>query len=219
MVNKAVTRFGPGHEPLVYPVTLVISLIIPFALGMLFYGEPFKVKEYPLSFIGRRMTPEGFVNTLAQIIFGLGMLVCMLVMLFWALHYLQQSNNPNRKWYGYLSLLTALGFLMMVFPCDGLHTRLVHVYGSAFVIGGHFFLLAIRLIALRKTAGLLISVALLVGFIAPVLNYAFFWLVKHPLHGLMQKPAFLSLILFETLACVISRYRGESPWITLRGKA
>ena len=85
----------------------------------------------------------------------------------------------------------------------------MHSIGSAFVVGGHFFLALIRIMAVHQHMKRWIVFILLSALIASVLFYAFLWIVKLPYHALFQKPAFAAIIYVELHGSSISRFQGE----------
>lgn len=187
-------------------VTILFSFI---TTAILLYPEKFQMGPFPFSYLGRRLTPSGLQNIYSRIVFDTGMFLCAYTMYLLARYYSRKQPVPDAHTYEFLSYLTAVGFLLMVVPCDVPEVRFMHSIGSAFVVGGHFFLALIRIMAVHQHMKRWIVFILLSALIASVLFYAFLWIVKLPYHALFQKPAFAAIIYVELHGSSISRFQGE----------
>lgn len=188
---------------------LVTILVSFFTTAILIYPEKFLLGAYPFSYLGRKITPLGLPNIYSRIVFDTGMLLCAYTMYLLARYYHRKHPVPDSAVYEFLSYISALGFLFMVVPCDPGRVRFLHSIGSGFVVGSHFFLAAIRVVAVHVHLRPWLTFILLATLILSVVLYAFLWFFKFPNHALSQKPAFFAIIYVELYGSHLSRFYGE----------
>ncbi len=190
---------------------LVIILIAFLATAVFLYPEKFLLGAYPFSYLGRTHSPHGLQNVSSRIVFNAGMLLCGYTMFLLARSYRHKQPVPESPVYEMLSYISAIGFFLMIVPCDLPRIRFLHAFGSGCVVGGHLFLALIRVVAVQTHLKPLVTFILLVSLLIPVLLYAFLWFFSYPAHPLFQKPAFLAMIGVELYGSRLSHAHGEYP--------
>ena len=81
------------------------------------YPEKFLLGTYPFSYLGRKITPLGLPNIYSRVVFDVGMFLCGYTMFMMARYYHRKHPVPDSSVYGFLSHISALGFILMVMPC------------------------------------------------------------------------------------------------------
>jgi hypothetical protein len=188
---------------------LVTILVSFFTTAILIYPEKFLLGAYPFSYLGRRTTPLGLPNIYSRIVFDTGMLLCAYTMFLLARYHHRKHPVPDSALYEFLSYISALGFLFMIVPCDPGRVRFLHSIGSGFVVGSHFFMATIRVVAVHVHLRSWLTFILLSTLILAVVLYAILWFFKFPNHALFQKPAFVAIIYVELYGSHLSRFLGE----------
>ena len=173
---------------------LLLSVSVTYSLAAVFYPERFTFTYHAFSHLGKIWTSSGFENIPSFIITGVGMLACAWVMFRMAGTHTRLKPVPNSRFYAVFSGISSLGFVMMVFPCDVPEIRFLHVLGSAFVFGGLYFLLVLRLVAIRVFLGIIFTLIIFLIFNAFVFTYFWKWFIKSPVNPLYQKLALIFLI-------------------------
>ncbi|MCD6333519.1 MAG: hypothetical protein J7L89_09630, partial [Bacteroidales bacterium] len=192
-----------------YSKYLVIILFINYSLGILFYPEPFTLTHHAFSHLGMTHVHSGPPNYISLVINAFGMTACAWVMFRLARYHHRIHPVPASSAYSFFSFLVAIGYLMMLFPCDLPKVRFFHVLGSGLVVGGLVFLVMIRLIAIKPVVGLARFRLLTGAFSLSVLLYAWMWLIHSPINPLFQKIAIIALIFTTLYSFRISKIRGE----------
>jgi hypothetical protein len=187
-------------------VTILFSFI---TAAILLYPERFQLGPFPFSFLGRKFTPSGLRNIYARIVFDAGMFLCGYTMYLLARYYQRKQPVPDSHMYEFLSYLSAGGFLLMVVPCDVTEVQFLHSIGSGFVVGSHFFMATIRILAVQQHMKQWVAFILLSVLLLTVLFYAFMWFLDLPYHPFFQKPAFAAIIYVELHGSSFSRFQGE----------
>jgi hypothetical protein len=170
---------------------LLFLFIGVYIAGMLAYGEPFRIIDYPFSAIGRLETQNGSPNTLSFLVFSAGILMCSMV------GYSISRIHPDIR-FRRIMKVCACGFLLMIAPCDILNP--VHILGSVLVFGT-LWLYSIFLIRDIYRGGKMAR-AIVYHFIlhSTVFSYAFLYATSSPMDPLFQKPALIGLILILKLS-------------------
>ena len=169
-----------------YTKYLIYITILVFILGIITYGQPFSFIDHAISHFGRIRTQDGSPNTLSMLIYGTGMLLSALVC--YKLSRLAESNSSSK-----LLSLAAVGYILLIIPCDTLNT--LHSIGGALVIGSLWLFTVIlihHLLKHSKKNSLYIYHLILQGTVLP---YAFLYATGSPLRHLVQKFAVLGLII------------------------
>jgi hypothetical protein len=187
-------------------VTILVSFI---AAAVWLYPERFQLGAYPFSSLGSKITPMGFKNVYARIIFNLGMFLSGYTMYLLARYYHRKHPVPESLLYEFLSYLSAAGFLLMIAPCDVPDIKFIHHIGSGFVVGSHLFMAGIRIVAVQQHLPSWNEFVLLATLIISVLFYAVLWIFRSQYDALFQKPAFAAIIYVELYGSRISRHCGE----------
>lgn len=204
-IRKCYTDLDTQHY-----LRLLVTILFSFiTTAILLYPEKFQMGSFPLSALGRRLTPSGLQNIYARIVFDAGMLLCGYTMYLLARYYARRHPVPDAPAYEFLSYLSSAGFVLMAVPCDVPEVRFLHSIGSGFVVGGHFFMASIRIIAVRMHLQGWLFWLLLSVLACCVLFYALLWFFRIPYHPLFQKPAFAAIIYVELHGSSLSRFRGE----------
>jgi hypothetical protein len=189
---------------------LLVTVLISFITTAVFlYPEKFLLGSYPFSYLGARNSPQGIRNIYSRLVFDLGMLLCGYTMYLLARYYHSRHPVPDSQVYELLCRISAIGFILMVVPCDLPEVTFLHSFGSGFVVGSHLFMATIRVVAVSHQIRPAVTMILLTTLIVSVLLYAVFWFFKLPNHPLMQKPAFAAIIYVELYGSSLSRYYGE----------
>jgi hypothetical protein len=187
-------------------VTILISFI---TTSILVYPGKFFLGSYPFSYLGSTTTPLGLPNIHARIVFDLGLLLCSYTMYLMARYYQRRHPVPVSGVYAFFSYLSALGFVLMIIPCDAVELEILHSLGGAFVVGGHFIMAGIRVLALRYHLRAWLTFLLLATLVFCVIFYAILWLFGYPNQAWFQKPALAAIIYIELYGSTLSRYYGE----------
>ena len=194
----------------VHYLRLLVTILVSFiATAILLYPEKFLLGPYPFSYLGSKTTPLGHHNVYARLIYDLGMFLCGYTMFLLARYYHRNHPVPGSHIYEFLSYVSAVGFVLMVAPCEVPSVRFIHNIGSGFVVGSHLFMAGIRIIAVQHHLTAWNEFVLLATLIISVLVYAALWVFKLPYDALFQKPAFAAIIYVELYGSRISRYYGE----------
>jgi len=191
-------------------IRLLITVLFSFITSaILIYPEKFQMVMFPFSALGRKFTPSGLQNIYARIVFDAGMFLCGYTMYLLARYYSRKHPVPDAPIYEFLSYISAAGFFLMMAPCDVPEVRFLHSIGSGFVVGSHFFMASIRIMAVQQHMKRWSLYILLTILISSVLFYALLWFFELPYHPLFQKPAFAAIIYVELRGSTLSRFLGE----------
>ncbi len=163
---------------------------------MLFYREPFRFWQYPLSDLGATQTEHGLSNVPSIIFFDAGMIVSSLMMLAVSARF-AVSTVEHRMAKRALTFLTGMGFLVIMFPYninDG-----IHMTGGGAVFGGLWGLTLLLSLELRKRIGLARFWLIQLVLQGTILPYAALFMLGKPIKQAFQKPAVLGLMLALSL--------------------
>ncbi|MDT8400301.1 MAG: hypothetical protein RQ743_01285 [Bacteroidales bacterium] len=174
-----------------YAKYLIYVTLLVFILGMLTYGQDFSFREHAFSHFGRIRTQDGSSNILSMLIYGAGMILSSLIC--FKLSNLAEDNTSH-----FLFRLAAIGYILLIAPCDILNK--IHSIGGGLVIGSLWLLTVIllhELIGHSNRTRIYIYHLILQ---ATVLPYAFLYAFGSPLCPLVQKFAVAGLVTSLKLA-------------------
>ncbi|MFO7852380.1 MAG: hypothetical protein ACQERS_13630 [Bacteroidota bacterium] len=189
------------HKLTRYSNYLIYVTIVVFILGMLTYGQPFSFKEHAISHFGRIRTQDGSPNTLSLFIYGIGMIMSSLIC--FRLSNLSEDNTSHN-----LFRLAAIGYILLIVPCDILHK--IHSIGGALVIGSLWLLTVILLHDLFRYSNRVRIYLFHLILQGTVLPYAFLYAFGSPLCPLVQKFAVAGLII--SLRLVIGEHEKNADY-------
>ena len=206
-VGKRAGNMHTGHEPISLPfntkisslfTALALTIFLTFTLGMFCFGENFLFWQHAFSDLGSTITPCGNSNLLSLSIFVMGMLISAVLMILIACHFSRDESLNHRQLKYYLSLLAALGFIVITYP-HNLNNQ-IHSYGAATMVGSLWafgVLLLVELKPLIFGPRYNLYQALLQG---TVLTYAFTYFINAPIKQVTQKFAVVGLVATLKLA-------------------
>ena len=171
---------------------LCVAMLV-YLLGMLTYGERFPFWEKAYSHIGTMRTVSGYPNTLALLVFGLGMLLSS-----WICY--RSSKMRTSQFDNLCFIVCSAGYLLLMVPCDLFNA--VHSIGGALVFGSLWLFSVIHLNEIHNEKPgykFWLYHLILQGTVLP---YAFLYAVKSPADQQVQKLAFIGL--FLTLKLVMN---------------
>jgi hypothetical protein len=117
---------------------VVLSVILMYFLGALFYADPFYIWQHALSELGTTKTLLGTPNMPSALIVTTGMFITGRLLLEAARVYRNNDTFSNRQIKSNLLYSASLGAFIAISPNDLMHTT--HTIGSALLVGGTFLL-------------------------------------------------------------------------------
>jgi len=182
---------------------LVITNITTMAVGMLFYGEPFKFWKDAISYLGATKTLNGYPNRTSFFIFALGMGFSAILMFKIASAFYRGKNIEHPVLKRYFSFFAGLGFFIIIFPCNVNNS--IHSVGGALVFGDLWGLTLLMLIEAGELPG--VKYLSLYHFFlhTSVLAYAFNFVIQSGIMQITQKFAVFSLIVVLKLTTALYR--------------
>ena len=172
-------------------------------LGVLFYREPFRIWQYPLSDLGATQTEHGLSNIPSIIFFDAGMIVSSLLMLAVSSRF-AVSTVEHRMLKRVLTFLTGVGFLVIMFPYN--INDSIHMTGGAAVFGGLWGFTLLLSLELRRRIGRARFWLIQLILQGTILPYAALFMIGKPIKQAFQKPAVLGLMM--ALSLTLSFRRG-----------
>ncbi len=172
----------------------VVTLATLF-LGIFTFGEAFSFRNHAISYLGMLRTPGGNSNNLSMLIFSFGLVISA------AISY-RISRTARSFYIRMLFLLCALGYLVMITPCD--LNNGVHSAGAGMVFGSLWMVAGIWLVRLIPHTGWMRFIFYQLILQGTVLPYAWCYIRDHPDKQFLQKFALTGLILMLKIACMES---------------
>ena len=182
--------------------TLFFSVLVGgFALGMALYGEPFDLWEDPFSELGATLTPNGYENNAAMIVFVGDMIICGILLIIIAAAFGKDSRVPNRGVRVIFASAAAFGAFVATFPHNLFDLQ--HKLGSGFLVGSVWVLAIAFLVDASKRGSHKYVVFLHCILHGTVLAYAFAFFVDADSKQLFQKLAIAGLSLVIELGLAV----------------
>ena len=187
-------RTSPVMTPAIARRLSAVSIIIvaSMALGIIFYREPFRFFEYPLSDLGATRTEHDLSNIVSMFLFDGGMLSSAVIM-FSISRLFGTAQVEHRRLKRGLTLLSAIGFIVITFPYN--INDNIHMSGDAALVGGLWGLTVLSLLEMRESIGTRRFVLLQLLLQGTILPYAAMFAIGLPIKQAFQKPAVAGLIL------------------------
>lgn len=175
-------------------VFLVVNVFL-MTLARIFYSGRFDFWTYPFSYLGTSYSVEGLPNTVASFIYSIDMAVSALILFLLAIR-IRIKNRGSSSLKPILCFIAGGGAMIAAFaPDDTMST--FHVIGSALLVSSLWALATDFVYDIRINIGkaryyLLQFVVLQI----PIFAYAVaFLLIIDPIDDILQKPAFLGLVI------------------------
>lgn len=171
---------------------LFVVTIFTLVFGMITFGEAYSFRNHAISYLGMLRTPGGNSNNISMLIFSFGLVISA------AISY-RISRTAGRFYIRVLFLLCAMGYLVMITPCD--LNNAVHSVGAGMVFGSLWMAAGIWLVRLISHTGWMRFIFYQLILQGSVLPYAWCYLTDHPDKQFLQKIALTGLILILKIAC------------------